>query len=85
KKKYWLKLVNNASDLRKQIKESKSTFEKKTSEIAEHCEKMRERIAKLEVKVKNAAADNESKFQYILKMNIEEANDLLQTICDFNK
>lgn len=61
KKKNWLKLVNNATDLRKQIKETKSSFEKQTYEIADHTEKIRDRLLKLEVKSSNAAADNESK------------------------
>lgn len=61
KKKHWLKLVNCATDLRKQIKEAKSVFETKTYDIADRSEKMRDRLSKLKVKTKNAAADNESK------------------------
>lgn len=61
KKKNWLKLVNNAADLRKQIKEQKSAFETKTFEITDHSEKIRDRLSKLKVKARNAAADNESK------------------------
>lgn len=111
KKKNWLKLVNTANDLKRQIRELKTVFATKTYDITKHSEKIRDRISKLEVKAKNAAADNESKvssgtvhensliqmfrwfssnnlillkFQNILKMNIEEGNNLLSQICGFN-
>lgn len=61
KKKNWVKLMNSATDLRGQIKESKSVFETKRYEIADQSEKIRDRISKLDVKIKNAAAENESK------------------------
>lgn len=61
KKKNWLKLVNNATNLRKEIKETKSTLQKQTFEITDHTDKIRDRLLKLEVKANNAAADNESK------------------------
>lgn len=61
KKKNWLKLVNCATDLRKQIREKKRLFETKAYDIADNSEKIRDRLSKLKVKAKNAAADNESK------------------------
>ncbi|XP_037026905.1 dynein regulatory complex protein 1 homolog [Bradysia coprophila] len=84
-KKIWLKLVNLASNLRKEISETKNTFKTKSFEIEDNCQKIRDRLSKLEVKAKIAIRDNESKFQNILKMNLEEANDLLSQICAFNK
>lgn len=67
KKKHWLKLVNTASELRKEIKEAKSSFEKQTFEITDHTDKIRERLSKLEVKASNAFAENESKVSVSLK------------------
>ncbi|KAG4075673.1 hypothetical protein HA402_003498 [Bradysia odoriphaga] len=84
-KKIWLKLVTSASNLRKEISEAKNSFRTKSLEIDDHCQKIRDRLSKLKVKAKIAIRDNESKFQSILKMNIEEANDLLSQICAFNK
>lgn len=65
KKKNWLKLVNCATDLRKQIKEKKRVFETKAYDIADNSEKIRDRLSKLKVKAKNAAADDESKVSSI--------------------
>lgn len=65
KKKNWLKLVSSATDLRKQIKETKSVFKSKSTDIADQTGKIRDRLSKLEVKAKNAAADNESKVRSI--------------------
>lgn len=60
-KKRWLKLVNVATNLRKEIGECKDSFTRKTREIEDHCGKIRDRLSKLKVKAKNAIRDNESK------------------------
>lgn len=64
-KKSWLKLVNLATKLRKEIREAKNSFKTKTFDIEDHCEKIRDRLSKLEVKSKNAIRDNESKVRPI--------------------
>lgn len=61
KKKNWFKVLHIVSDVRKQIKETKSTFHAKSIEITDHTEKFRDRLLKLEVKVFNGARVNESK------------------------
>lgn len=64
KKRNWLKLVNAAAALRKQIKDEKDGFQTKCFEISDYCVKMRDRLTKLDVRAKDAVRDNESKVRF---------------------